>query len=275
MNNTRVHRCTAAAAALIAALSFAGTLAPSASAEISSDYSITVKDKSKKKTGWVKKGSKTYLYDKNGKMCTGWKKVNGKRYYFGKDGVMRTGWATIGGKTYCFSKDGYALTGTVKIDGKTYTFDSNGVLKNETDSKKSNSKIKFGMSFEETQKILESKYPAVTHVGDKILSAASSSDDYSFYVFDDDGKMQIYGEGSKKDKLSKYDENLTKLGFVKAAEDSGIAIYATKNQMAFLVPGGENGYKSIYFVLSQDITSQFKNGQASFEELESLMSAFG
>ena len=213
-------RTIAACAALMTALSCACTLAPSVSAKISADSSISVT--AAKKSGWVTKDGNKYYYGKDGKAATGWKKIGGKKYYFGKDGVMRTG--------------------KKKIGGKSYTFDENGVLQEGTSKKKASAKIKFGMSMDQVQKALESKYNFILPVNETTLVAGPefSQKNLSFYFFNEGG-LNAYGEMNEKDKSETYKKTLEKAGFTyKSSPSPGFLLYVSDSSVAFLYSPAEN-----------------------------------
>lgn len=235
-------RTIAACAALMTALSCAGALAPSASAEITAENSITVK--SEKKSGWVTKDGKKYYYGKDGKPATGWKKIGGKKYYFGKDGVMRTG--------------------KRKIGGKSYTFDENGVLQESKAKKKKSSEPQFGMTMEEVQAAIKDKYGFILPVNETTLVAAPefSQKNLHFYYFDSDGKMNTYGEIAETDRSASFTKNIEKQGFEKTVSPApGFTLYSNGSQFALIYskkadPDSKTGLSgSIWLIISPEETA--------------------
>ena len=83
------------------------------------------------KTGWIKKGKKTYYLDEDGKKVTGLQKIDGRYYYFSKKGVRKTGWRTVKGTKYYFdpNENGARARGFTKIGKKWYYFKKNGKTK--------------------------------------------------------------------------------------------------------------------------------------------------
>ena len=68
-------------------------------------------DKGKRRTGWLKSGSKWFYLnpDKDGAMVTGWLEYNHNKFYFNSKGYCMTGKQVIDGNTYEFNKDGYLI----------------------------------------------------------------------------------------------------------------------------------------------------------------------
>lgn len=81
-------------------------------------------------TGMKKIGSKTYLFQSNGKIYSKtWVKYNGKYYYCNANGVVQMSkWITISGKKYYVNSSGVRVTGWKTISKKKYYFSSSGVM---------------------------------------------------------------------------------------------------------------------------------------------------
>ena len=279
-------RTIAAAAALVTALSCTAALTPSASAEAAAKAGISFN--AENQTGWVTRDGKKYLYNKDGVMCVGWKKVNGKLYYFDSTGAMRTGLLKIGGNIYYLTEQGAVTGTTVEINGKSYTFDENGVLQDgaapAAKTKAETSSIKFGMSMQEVEAILNKKYPIVMPLEDVVLLAAPSMDAKNavIYFFDEEGKMQLYGEFFEKDKSDAYKKAFAKAGYKEVKlptdGDKGLYVFKAGDQYAFIISSkgmkdlADDQLGSAYLVISPEIIKQLKTEGIAIEE--ELVSAF-
>lgn len=83
-----------------------------------------------KQVGFVKVGSSTYCYKKNGSLYRGWLTVGKNKYYLTSKGLLlKSKWISSGGKKYFASKTGKIYKNClVKIGSNQYGFDSNGVM---------------------------------------------------------------------------------------------------------------------------------------------------
>ncbi|MBQ0001621.1 MAG: cell wall hydrolase [Clostridiales bacterium] len=95
-------------------------------------YTYLFDSQGRMKTGWVtdSKGNKRYFYS-NGKMAEGWvlnKTVNKKRYFYKGSGIMATGWVknSAGEHRYFNTSNGYMYSGwaTRASDGKKRYFNT-------------------------------------------------------------------------------------------------------------------------------------------------------
>ena len=279
----RIKAAAVLSAALMAfsALPALSVQAGAAGNEPMSTASVAAKD------GWVTKNGKKYYYkngkaltgkvkidgdtyyfiaSKNGQMATKFLTIGGKRYYFGKDGVMRKGWVKIGDNKYYFDSNGAAATGTKKIDGVSYKFSNDGKLIGKAKASTS-SKVKFGMTISEAEKIIEAKYDE--HITqDNIIIALKDIDDIDkddvkldMFVFGSNDKLLCYGTISgDMDDVSDFRKTLTKTGYKLIQKDvEGIAdFYATDTQWAGVYE--DIGGACMYVVFSPQITKEMNAG---------------
>ena len=78
--------------------------------------------------------SKTYFFDKEGRMLTGWVKRPEGWYYTDKSGAMKTGWIKLSGKWYYLDGANKENSGLMHencksiIKNKTYFFNRKGAM---------------------------------------------------------------------------------------------------------------------------------------------------
>ncbi|MCI7768517.1 MAG: hypothetical protein MSJ26_11145 [Oscillospiraceae bacterium] len=215
------RRIASIALAAVISMSAVTAMSASASAEwvkLSSGYSYKDDSTGKKLTGWQTIDENKYYFNKNGiavtgwktigenkyyfngskkgKMLTGWNKIGDSRYYFGKDGKMRTGFVKLSGKTYYFGTDGKMRTGKLKINGKVYDFGNDGVLKSDSSSSASSSKVlaplngfKWGMT--QDQVLEKGNFNKYVNVDSMIM--VTDSTPFKYYLFDKDDKLCCVG----------------------------------------------------------------------------------
>ena len=280
-----------ALSSVIAASGLSLVSAPASAEWVKSGSSYSYTDGGKKLTGWQEIDGGRYYFDKSGKALTGWYRISGDKYYFnaakkgrmstlwvkigssyyyfGSDGVMRTGWVKLDGKTYYFGSDGVMRTGTVKIDGKAYRFGTDGVLAGKVASASKSGSVSWNDSIADVEEMLENKDIEYVTMGSAILSGDFEGMNITYYLFDDDDVLGVYGNMYEGTDTGSAGNKLKNAGykFYGKVDAGGSDVYFYRNKLnnlAFVTSYESDGK---HFVMSMycspKLSKQIEKGDTS------------
>lgn len=244
-----------------------------------------------KVSGWKTVDGDKYYYGKDGEPLTGWKKIGGETYYFGKDGVMRTGWVKLSGSTYYFGRDGKMRTGKISINGKTYNFGSDGKLSTGKSKTKTAKKGKTSVSWGESSASVEKKLQGMNYfaLGPIIIvfngnidfsnyDASKTALDATFYMFDEDDALQMYGTVKEGNSVSSQVTSLKNSGYKTLAStviEGSTAYFLKKGSTTVMVMSAEEEGKryTVCMYLSPEMSADMLAGDTS--EIQGIFGSLG